>query len=85
MDDTEPDITNLFLQLGLEAGEHDIARFIRTHQLPVDVAVAEASYWSKGQRQFIAEQLRADAAWAMVVDRLNESLHEDAVKAQTGL
>ena len=85
MDDTEPRMTNLFLQLGLEAGEQDIARFIRTHQLPAEVAIAEASFWNDGQRQFIAEQLRADAAWAMVVDQLNESLHEDAVKAQTGL
>ena len=85
MDDTEPRMTNLFLQLGLEAGEQDIARFIRTHQLPADVAIAEAPFWNDGQRQFIAEQLRADAAWAMVVDQLNESLHEDAVKARTGL
>ena len=36
-------------------------------------------------RQFIAEQLKADAGWTLVVDQLNESLHEDAVKRQTGL
>ncbi len=47
--------------------------------------IAEAPYWSEGQRQFLAEQLPADARWTTVVDQLNESLHEDAVKRQTGL
>ncbi|TDK23090.1 DUF2789 domain-containing protein [Luteimonas aestuarii] len=85
MDATEPSMTNLFLQLGLDAGEADIATFIRSHQLPADVKLTEAPYWSDAQRQFVSEQLRVDAAWAMVVDQLNESLHEDAVKARTGL
>lgn len=85
MVDAVPRMTNLFLQLGLDAGEADIADFIRTHQLPADVYIVEAPYWNDGQRQFLAEQVRIDADWAIVVDQLNESLHEDAVKAQTGL
>lgn len=80
---TEPTMTNLFLQLGLDAGEADIAKFILAHQLPADVHIADALYWSDAQRQFLAEQIKADAPWAMVVDQLNESLHEDAVKART--
>ena len=85
MDESTPRMTNLFLQLGLDADEASIAQFIKTHQLPADVGLAEASYWNDAQRQFLAEQLKADAAWAIVVDQLNESLHEDAVKASTGL
>lgn len=80
-----PRMTNLFLQLGLDASPEAIARFIEDHQLPADVPIAEAPYWNNAQRQFLMEQLNADAAWAIVVDQLNESLHEDAVKAQTGL
>lgn len=80
-----PRMTNLFLQLGMDASEPAIAEFIRTHQLPAEVHIADAPYWSDAQRQFLAEQLKADAAWAIVVDQLNESLHEDAVKRQTGL
>lgn len=85
MDDTEPKMSNLFLQLGLDAEDADIAAFIRDHQLAADVHIADAPYWSDGQRQFLAEQLKMDAKWTTVVDQLNESLHEDAVKAQTRL
>lgn len=78
-------MTNLFLQLGLDASEEGIANFIKTHQLPTDVSLIDAPYWNEGQRQFLNEQLMADAPWAIVVDQLSESLHEDAVKASTGL
>lgn len=85
MTNATPRMTNLFLQLGLDASEAAIAQFIKQHQLPTDVGITEAPYWNDAQRQFLAEQIKADAAWAIVVDQLNESLHEDAVKASTGL
>lgn len=85
MSNAVPRMTNLFLQLGLDASDPAIAGFIKTHQLPAEVAIADAPYWSEAQRQFLSEQVKADAAWAIVVDQLNESLHEDAVKRQTGL
>ena len=82
---TEPNMTNLFQQLGLEDGEQDIARFIKSHQLPTEVALSDAPYWSAAQRQFLVDQLKADAPWAMIVDQLNEALHADAVERSTGL
>ena len=82
---TEPTMTNLFLQLGLDASEQGIARFIESHQLAADVLMADAPYWNDAQRQFLAEQLKADAVWAVVVDQLSVSLHEDAVQRRTGL
>jgi hypothetical protein len=82
---TTPRMTNLFRQLGLAADEDSIAEFIRTHQLAADARMTEASFWNEAQRQFLLEQLQADAQWAIVVDQLGESLHEDAVKALTGL
>lgn len=85
MNTAEPRMSNLFLQLGLEAGDQPIADFIRTHQLPAEVHIADAPYWNAAQRQFLCEQIKADAGWTLVVDQLNESLHEDAVKRQTGL
>lgn len=85
MSRTYPRITNLFLQLGLPADDASIAEFIRTHQLPVDARMTEAPFWSEGQRQFLREQWDADAPWALIVDQLNESLHEDAVKAMNAL
>ena len=83
MDTTASSMTNLFLQLGLPAGKDAIAAFIRDHQLPEDVRVAEAPFWNDGQRQFIREEWREDADWAIVVDELNEALHADAVAART--
>ncbi len=85
MSNAVPRMSNLFLQLGLDAGEQAIADFIKAHQLSADVSIVDATYWNEAQRQFLAEQIKADAAWAIVVDQLNESLHEDAVKRQTGL
>jgi len=82
---TTPRMTNLFLQLGLDSDEKSIAAFIASHQLPADVLIGDAPFWNEGQRQFLTEQIRADAAWTTIVDQLNESLHEDAVKRQTGL
>jgi hypothetical protein len=82
MDTTESNMTNLFLQLGLPAEKHEIAAFIRDHQLAEDVRVSEAPYWNDGQRQFLREQLVVDADWAIVVDELSEALHADAVAAR---
>lgn len=81
---TEPRMTNLFLQLGLDASDEAIARFIVAHQLPAEVALVEAPFWNDGQRQFLAEQLKSDADWAIIVDELGEALHADAVAQQTG-
>ncbi|MBN9322506.1 MAG: DUF2789 family protein, partial [Delftia acidovorans] len=53
-------MSNLFLQLGLDASDQAIADFIRAHQLAADVDVVDAPYWSDAQRQFLAEQLKAD-------------------------
>lgn len=83
MDTREIRMTNLFLQLGLPADEDAIARFFLDNQLPEEVPLADAPIWNEGQRQFLREALKADDEWALVVDALNESLHEDAVKART--
>lgn len=85
MQDPAPGMTELFQQLGLDATPEAIADFIRSHQLDADVRIGEAAFWNDAQRQFLVEQLRADAEWTTIVDQLNESLHEDAVKRQTGL
>ena len=85
MDDSEISMSNLFLQLGLEADDSAIAEFIKTHQLPNGVDIFAAPFWSDSQRQFLHEQLKADAPWALIVDQLNESLKQDAIKQETGV
>lgn len=85
MDTSEVRMSTLFQQLGLPDDDASIARFIGAHQLPLEVALVEAPFWSDAQRQFLHETLAKDAQWAMVVDALNESLHEDAARARSGL
>ena len=43
----------------------------RGHQLAGAVHVYEAPFWNDGQRQFLSEQLKSDADWAIIVDELN--------------
>lgn len=72
-----PRMTHLFEQLGLDASEEAIALFIATHQLNAHTTIIQADYWNEGQRQFLAEKIASDGEWAIIVDQLNESLHED--------
>lgn len=74
-----PRMTNLFEQLGLASSEEAIELFIATHQLNAGTKISEADYWTEGQRQFLAEKIKSDGSWAIIVDQLNESLHEDSV------
>jgi hypothetical protein len=65
----------LFAQLGLEADDQSIGRFLETHApLAGDVGLADAPFWSTGQATFLREQILADSDWAEVVDQLNASL-----------
>lgn len=77
---TDPTMTNLFLQLGLDESAEAIDAFIQQHQLPTDVGLAEAPFWNDAQRQFLVEQWKADAPWALTVDQLSEALHAEAVR-----
>jgi len=83
MDETTPSMSTLFQQLGLDDSDEAIASFIRANQLSNETVITKAPIWSDAQRQFLSEQLGADAAWAIVVDQLNEALHADAAKASS--
>ena len=80
MSNTRPRMTHLFEQLGLDASESAIESFMESHQLDAHVSLLDAEFWSAGQRQFLAEKIKSDGEWALVVDQLNESLHENSVK-----
>ena len=57
MDISEIRMSNLFLQLGLEADDAAIAQFITEHQLPAEVHIVDAPYWNQGQRSFLRETM----------------------------
>lgn len=68
-------LTDLFEQLGLPADQASIEAFVARHRpLPEGVAVADASFWTPPQAQFLREEIRDDADWAEVVDSLGSML-----------
>lgn len=81
MSDVRPRMTNVFEQLGLASTEAAITEFIASHQLTADTYIVDAAFWSDSQRQFLQENISDDGEWAIVVDQLNEALHENSVQA----
>ncbi len=75
---SEATMTHLFEQLGLDASESAIQDFIQSHQLDSGVNICDATFWNASQRALLAEKTISDDHWTIVVDQLNEALHEDA-------
>lgn len=69
-------LKDLFDQLGLESDEESIEAFIDAHQLPNEIKLIDADFWTPQQAKFLQEELRFDAEWASLVDALNEALHK---------
>ena len=77
MFDEQPTLELLFEQLGLDADEASIEKFVAEHQLAKDVMMHQADFWSDAQRQFIVSHWQKDDEWAIVVDTLNELLSQN--------
>ena len=79
MFEQQPTLELLFDQLGLDSDEASIENFIKTHQLP-----AEQNYMKhllvKRSKRFLKSHWEKDDEWIVVIDELNEQLHEDSVK-----
>ena len=82
MNSLRPRMTYLFEQLGLSSEQEQIARFIEQHQLAANIDILQADFWSVAQRAFLEEKMDSDGEWAIVIDQLNESLHEDSVQSR---
>ena len=66
---------DLFRQLGLPDDPASIESFIATHRpLPAGVALADASFWTPSQAQFLPEERSDDADGAEIVDTLGSLL-----------
>lgn len=75
MNDSVHTLSDVFSQLGLSSEPNSIERFIQTHR-PLDSAVRlpDATFWNEAQRNFLRQQLSADADWAELIDQLDASL-----------
>ena len=77
MDTAFHPLKDLFEQLGLAAECNSVRQFIALHA-PLDpqILLAEASFWTPGQKEFLREELLKDANWAEAIDLLNSQLRE---------
>ena len=68
-------MSSLFAQLGLPADDGAIERFVDSHSLDGDTALADASFWTPAQAAFLREEALDDGDWCEIVDELNLRLH----------
>ena len=71
MDMTTHDMATLFAQLGLDNSPSAIKAFVASHKIPADMSLAQASFWTSAQANFLTENLKQDADWSDVIDQLN--------------
>lgn len=77
MHDSQHNLTSLFDQLGLPSTEKDIEAFIYSHRpLDATIPLSKAPFWTAGQAQFLIEQIKDDADWAVVIDKFDTSLRQ---------
>ena len=74
MFDEQPTLKLLFDQLGLDSDQASIDQFVETHQLPKDVMMHQATFWSDVQRDFLSSHWQKDEDWSLVIDELSELL-----------
>ncbi len=65
-------LPSLFKQLGLPDDPASIEKFVAVHSpLKPELHLADAFFWTPGQKAFLREEILDDADWAEVVDELN--------------
>lgn len=75
MEYSQNTLNGLCAQSGLPATRMDIDDFVAAHTpLLHGITLAEASFWTSAQAEFLKEKILDDADWAQVVDQLNERL-----------
>ncbi|MDA8622147.1 DUF2789 domain-containing protein [Psychrosphaera sp.] len=76
MDTSVHSISGLFEQLGLDGTRSGIYHFVKEHNIPDDVTIDEASFWSASQSSFLRDSLESDGDWSEVVDQLDAMLRK---------
>ena len=77
----------LFAQLGLPDTPDDIQAFVRAHRpLPMTTRLYDAPFWTPSQAALIAQKLKDDGDWSVLIDTLNAELrhHPDTADLPQG-
>lgn len=68
---------DLFAQLGLPSSIDEIQQFIESNRpIPAHLPLHEAPFWSPSQAEFLRNNVRSDADWAIVTDALSAALRK---------
>jgi len=71
----DPNLKDLFTQLGLDNSPEKIKEFIENHQLTNDQSIDKAPFFDEAQVAFIRESWLEDAEWVYTIEQLNIELH----------
>ena len=70
-------LPSLFKQIGLPDDPASFEKFVAVHSpLKPELHLADAFFWTPGQKAFLREEILDDSDWAEVVDELNLLLRE---------
>lgn len=74
----QPTMHDLFTQLGLDASDEGIDKFIEDHKgMNKSRHIEEAPFWNASQCAFLKQAIDEDAEWVVIIDDLNAQLHHD--------
>lgn len=75
----QPQMPDLFVQLGLNSSDEAIEAFVAKHKgMNKSRHIEEAPFWDESQAEFLRQALQDDAEWAPIIDELNVQLHLDS-------
>lgn len=68
----DPDMQNLFEQLGLDTDPDSIDEFIEKNKIySHELHIADAPFWNQSQSEFIRESIYYDSEWSNSIDELD--------------
>ncbi len=70
METHQHDLSHLFRQLGYSGDAIEIDTFVAAHRLAPGVVLAQASFWSRAQANFLDSAFAEDADWSRPADEL---------------
>ncbi len=70
-----PNLCELFGQLGLSSKPQDVKAFIKEHSALGIQDFGHDPYWNASQREFLHKTLEEDSDWARAIDELSELLY----------
>lgn len=75
MQTVDPNLNNLFEQLGLASDDQSINQFIEQNKGQVaSTLLHEMPMWNDSQAEFLRQAKAVDAEWAEIVDELDARL-----------